>query len=197
MSSGRLLLCFAALAVALAQARASPLDAETCAKLTSEHAQLEAAGVESNMEKGPDWAKTSLSREQIQQIRRYIELEEQLLFRCRDKSLVKLAPEPDPGSNSEANENDKATPKAVPPPAKNSKAPAAATKKKTDPAKKAAVEPASKAAVGKAKQDPAGAKVKPPAKAAKKPGDATVKRPAKAKADDANKAPPPGPATPK
>ena len=90
---GRILLLLAALAAALAQARAAPLDAESCAKLMNEHGQLEQAGVEADMAKGPEWAKANLLPEKLERIRRFIEIEEQLLFRCRQKSLVSLPPE--------------------------------------------------------------------------------------------------------
>ena len=195
MTSGRLLLGFAVLGVALVQASASPLDADTCAKLKGEHAQLELAGVELNIAKGP---KLNLTPDQLQQIRRYIELEEQLLFRCRDKNLISLAPEPDPPPTTDANDQDKgkATPKAVAPPpaeAKKGNAPSATQKKQVQPVKKAAVQPSNKGAATKTKEDPKGVKAKPAAKSAVKqpsgggvpppPADATAKRTPKAKVD--------------
>jgi len=72
MRSGRLLLLVAALVASVAvltQARAGPLDAETCAKLQTEHTDLERAGVEKDMEKGPDWAKANLGLEKLQRVR--------------------------------------------------------------------------------------------------------------------------------
>lgn len=92
----RLVLCLAAALLALAQAHATPLDADTCAKLKVEQAHLENAGVGHNMAKGPEWAKANLAAEKIEAVRRLIEVEEQLLFRCTGRLLVQLPPEPDP-----------------------------------------------------------------------------------------------------
>ena len=96
-SSRSLLLLIAALAVgaALTQARASPLDADTCNKMMVEQGTLETAGVEQDLAKGPEWAKSNLSADKIAQIRRFIELEELILFRCRSKSRVVLRPDPE------------------------------------------------------------------------------------------------------
>jgi hypothetical protein len=80
---------------ALSQARATPLDADACNKAMIEHGVLEEAGVEQNMAKGPEWAKANLSPERIEQVRRFIELEEVIQFRCRSKSRVTLPPDPD------------------------------------------------------------------------------------------------------
>ena len=96
MISGRLPFLLAALvasAGALTQARATPLDAETCAKHQTEHGELERAGVEKDMEKGPGWAKANLGLEKMQRVQRFIELEELLLFRCRSRAIVHLTPE--------------------------------------------------------------------------------------------------------
>src|SRR5215468_51747 len=82
-----------ALAGALVQARAAPLDADTCGKLQSEQEQLENAGVEKDMAKGPAWAKDNLPYEKLSRVKRFIEIEEQLLFRCRNKAIVHLPPE--------------------------------------------------------------------------------------------------------
>jgi hypothetical protein len=84
-----------AASVALSQARAAPLDAETCNKLMIEQGALESAGVEQNMAKGPAWAMANLTPEKIEQVRRFIELEELILFRCRSKVRVTLPPDPE------------------------------------------------------------------------------------------------------
>jgi hypothetical protein len=90
-----LLLIALAAGAALTQARASPLDADTCNKMMVEQGALETAGVEQDLAKGPEWAKTNLSAERIAQVRRFIELEELILFRCRSKSRVVLRPDPE------------------------------------------------------------------------------------------------------
>jgi hypothetical protein len=136
MTSGRVVLFVAAAVVGFAQARAAPLDADTCAKLKGEHSQLERA-VEKDIEKGPEWAKANLAHDKLDRIQRFIELEEQLLFRCRDKSLVTLPTEQEQTpADTDDDEKKKAPADATPPPAKTP--PATTTKKKTEPAKKPA-----------------------------------------------------------
>src|SRR5262245_28498552 len=183
MTTGRLVFFLAAAAVvAVAQARAAPLDADTCAKLRGEHSQLELAGVEKDMEKGPEWAKANLAADKLDRIRRFIDLEEQLLFRCRDKSLVSLPAEQEQTPNADNGEQDKKgepdkkgeqDKKSAPAAVKKPKTPdAAKTKsdKKTEPAKKAAVQPKPATTVPKqTKPDAGAATVKPAPKAAVKP----------------------------
>jgi hypothetical protein len=160
---------------AISQARAAPLDADTCNKLKIEQDELENAGVERNMAKGPEWAKVNLTPEKIEQVRRFIELEELILFRCRGKTLVTLPAEPEsdrdkdkhkqaknaknaPGAHDKG-KRETAIPKTMPQPA------AAATK---------APAPAARADLKKAQ-----AAKKPAAKQPKKPA---AKQPAKAAA---------------
>lgn len=64
-------------------AAAERLAKEACEALKVEVGGLVGSGVKSDMEKGPEWAKTNLNPERMQQIARLIELEEQLAFRCR------------------------------------------------------------------------------------------------------------------
>lgn len=64
-------------------AAAVQLDKEACDALRSEEAGLVTAGIKTDMDKGPEWAKTNLTPERLQQVARFIELEEQLSFRCR------------------------------------------------------------------------------------------------------------------
>lgn len=204
-ASGRLVVYLAAVLLALAQARATPLDTETCAKLKGEQTQLENAGVGHNMAKGPHWAKANLAPDKIEQVRRLIEVEEQLLFRCTGRSLVQLPPEPDPdpaAASTEPGEEGKDTPdaaggtekKATAPPAGKQqsdhpkKAPAAgkssgAPAKGQEPKTKKAVEDKGAAAAKQAKQE-----------GAKAPATKTAKPASKAKADDAFKPPPSDPA---
>jgi hypothetical protein len=108
-SSQSLLLLIALLGAgaALSQARAAPLDADTCAKLTVEHGTLEKGGVEANMAKGPEWGKANLTPEKIEEVRRFIELEELILFRCRSKSRVALPPDPEEKDQSKEKDQGK------------------------------------------------------------------------------------------
>jgi len=179
----------------LTQARAAPLDAEACAKLQTEHTDLERAGVEKDMEKGPDWAKANLGLEKLQRVQRFIELEELLMFRCRSRAIVHLTPErewstdqdnddkDDNKDDKDDDDNKAATPKGG--------TKAADPKQKTDPGRKAAPPSATP------RKEAPGAKA-PPAKAAAgqaaEPSVTSIeKRPPKAKVDDAYKAPPPDP----
>ena len=69
---------------------AAALDQDACARLKTELLQLELAGTRTSMAKGPDWAKANLAADKLQQIKRLMEVEEQILFRCQGKPLVVL-----------------------------------------------------------------------------------------------------------
>jgi hypothetical protein len=192
MRSGRLPLLAAALVAsvaALTQARAAPLDAEACAKLQTEHTDLERGGIEKDMEKGPEWAKANLGLDKMQRVQRFIELEELLMFRCRTRAIVHLTPERewstdqdnDDKDDNDDNDNKEAEPKADKP----AQAKAADPHLKDDTGKKA---------VPSKKQAPV---ANPGKAAAGQPAEAGVtsieKRPPKAKVDDAFRSPPPDP----
>jgi hypothetical protein len=153
---------------------AATLDQEACARLKTELMQLELAGARSNMAKGPEWAKVNLASEKLQQIKRLLEIDEQILFRCQGKPLVVLPEGVDqeaapaerkdgaaglPGATGKQapKEVGKAQGKAAPPP--NAKAAGA-------PAAKA---PASKAAPAKAASEPPPPAAKPKPKPKPKP----------------------------
>jgi len=160
---------------------AATLDQEACVRLKTELLQLELAGTRTSMAKGPDWAKANLGADKLQQIKRLLEVEEQILFRCQGKPLVVL-PE---GVDAEA----------APAPAERGKDGAAAAKPATEskgqskdpqPAAKAPAKAAAPAAAAKAAGAPAKA---PPGKAP--PGKAAA--PAKAATEPAATAAPPKP----
>jgi hypothetical protein len=65
-----------------AGAVASPLEPQACATLKTEHDSLVAAGAQSDMDRGPDWAKQNLTPERMGKIERLIAVKEQLSFRC-------------------------------------------------------------------------------------------------------------------
>jgi hypothetical protein len=193
MRSGRLPFLAAALVASVAavtQARAAPLDAETCVKLQTEHTDLERGGIEKDMEKGPEWAKANLGVEKMQRVQRFIELEELLMFRCRSRAIVHLNPERewstdqdnDDKDDNDDNDDKEAAPKA----GKPAQAKAADPKLKDDTGKKAA--PPKKQAPG---ANPAKAAAGQPAE----PGVTSIEKrpPPRAKVDDAFKAPPPDP----
>ena len=178
-------LCMIALLLQAGVAKAASLDKETCDKLKVEQAQIEGTGVRGSMAKGPEWAKANLAADKLGEIKRLIEVDELLLFRCQGRPLVVLPPEVelDPAAKAgEAKEDGqepdaKGTEKKAPPPAKKAPAPAAKTAvggeskakaattkdglpKKADAAAKAGTPPPAKAAKPKPKTDDA---YRPPA----------------------------------
>lgn len=105
-------MCFTSVllcAVPLVPAFSAPLDKDACANLSQEMQNLKALDVDKLMEKGPEWAISNLSQNDLSLIRRYINLDEQIKFRCLPPgSLVRLhAPDEDEGEDAtEAAEND-------------------------------------------------------------------------------------------
>lgn len=57
---------------------------DTCRANETERAELHKTGIVAEMDKGPEWAKANLPAERLQQILRYIHLDEQVMFRCGD-----------------------------------------------------------------------------------------------------------------
>ena len=185
----------AALAFTLSNvgALAEPLDAATCGQLKGEQVRMEQSGVRGSMEKGPQWAKANLAADKLDQIRRLMDLDEQLLFRCSSRNLVELPPEADadpPPPKTDEEGKDAATPKADAAPV--AKGPIAAKalpeKKAATPQKPKSSEtktaaPADKAAPAAKKQDAVKAGAPPPEKAA------VAKSKPKPKMDDAYKGP--------
>jgi hypothetical protein len=74
----------------LVSAHAAMHDSETCRRIKAERDTLNGSGIREMMVKGPDWAKTNLTKERMEQIRRFIALEEDMRFRC---PLGKARPE--------------------------------------------------------------------------------------------------------
>ena len=138
-------------------AAADPLDKDSCGKLQSEKQALVVLGVDKEFAKGPDWAKANLAQAELNLLKRYLTIEEQLKFRC-GMAVVNLTipDDPEDGLDDDAarvplpeRRDQSAT---VKPPAKPATAPA-----KTQPA--GVVKPAPAPAA------PAKAAPKPPAKA--------------------------------
>ena len=193
----------AALTLSFGDVRAAPLDAATCGQLKGEQVRMEQGGVRDRMAKGPSWAKANLAADKIDEVRRLIELDEQLLFRCSARNLVDLPAEADadpppavPGASEDG--KDAASPKAdaARRPARKSLRPRALRvnlprhplprpRRKRRPSRP----PRPKAAPPAKKQAPAkdAGAAPPPEKAA------AAKPKPKAKVDDAFKAPPPNP----
>lgn len=76
------LLCGAALAGSALGLQAKPLDKEACKGLEAEKKTLVASGIVKQMAKGALWAKENMSSAQLEQVKRYITVDEQLQFRC-------------------------------------------------------------------------------------------------------------------
>lgn len=78
---------------------AERLDKRTCKTLKVELAGMLAVGIKDDMERGPLWAKDNLPPEKLAKIRRLIEVEEQLEFRCgmRRSRVVAVSPAKGPG----------------------------------------------------------------------------------------------------
>ena len=175
MTRSGLTLFLAALLVQMPAGRTAPLDKEGCAKLKLEQGELEHAGTRGNMGKGPQWAKTNLEPDKLDQIRRLLEVDEQLLFRCQGKPLVDLPKDPtdpDPAAREPGTE-----------PAKAAKAPKKEVAKKEPGKKEAVMKKAAAPPANPATKTEAG-----PAPAEKKP-PAAKKAKAKQKVDDAYRPP--------
>jgi hypothetical protein len=70
---------------------AAPLDKAACAKLTVDMQNMKALEIDKLMEKGPAWAASHLTAADLSLIRQYIDLDEQMRFRCAAPgSLVHL-----------------------------------------------------------------------------------------------------------
>ncbi len=63
-------------------ASADPLDKDACGKLQSEKQALVVLGVDKEFAKGPEWAKANLAQAELNLLKRYLTIEEQLKFRC-------------------------------------------------------------------------------------------------------------------
>jgi hypothetical protein len=116
----RFSLALTTLAGLIGSAQALPLSPDECERARSEQAGLETAGVTQDMAQKPEWARANLSSDRLKRIARWIELEEQVLFRCPRPKLVK-APESasddsDPVGSEEKPKEKKAVQKSKPQP---------------------------------------------------------------------------------
>jgi hypothetical protein len=196
-------LCFVAsaalAATAASRADAGPLAPEVCANVRAEVAELEGKGVRAAMAKGAGTAK-SLSAEQLARIRRLLDLDAQVIFRCAsDRPYVALRDEPP--EDKDVTEPEPGTASAVPaaaaaagvatkakPPAKAVPGVARPAAQKAAP--KPAVDAAAAAAAPAAVATPGAAA--PAAPTAATPAAAKAKARPKPKANDAYVPPPTG-----
>lgn len=136
-------------------AAAATLEQDACAKLKTELLQLELAGTRTSMAKGPDWAKANLGTDTLQQIKRLLEVEEQILFRCQGKPLVVL-PEGVDGEAAAVPADRSKDGTAAAKPAAESKGAATAKEPQPPPGKAKAAGPAGAKAAGAAATAPPG-----------------------------------------
>lgn len=91
------MLLVVAAAMPYGAAQAAPLEAEECEALKSEKKTLLTPMVQEALKRGPDWAKDHLhDYEKFVQIRRYLQVEEKVAFRCRTDGVRVPKPEPPP-----------------------------------------------------------------------------------------------------
>jgi hypothetical protein len=74
----------------IAVALAEPLDKESCANLQIERKKLLTREMQAALEHGPDWVKDHLDDESIGKVRRFLSVEEQIVFRCRGGGVAKF-----------------------------------------------------------------------------------------------------------
>ncbi len=129
-------------AISGSPSRAGVLDAESCRRHKSEYDTLGASGIREMLTRGPDWAKANLTKERMEQVRRYLALEEDVRFRCPlGKARPELeAAESEAGASTPLNA-DESAPASKTPPAAAAKP---ARKSKQSAAQSAAKSPADK-----------------------------------------------------
>jgi hypothetical protein len=112
-----------------APAFAASLDEEACQRLRTERQALTVLGIDKTVEKGADWAKEKLTVADLNLVKRYFEVFEQLKFRC-EKIVAAAEPEEKDDDDDEAGaappmpERKSARPASAPaaPPAKSGSA---------------------------------------------------------------------------
>ncbi len=78
-------LSLAPLPVGATQAK---LDADACAALRLEEIKFRQSGIVADMSKGAAWGKANLSSDRLRDIERYLQLDEQVQFGCRDAKIT-------------------------------------------------------------------------------------------------------------
>lgn len=143
---------------------AAPLDAAACDAATAEQSKL--TDVPSLLERGPEWAKANAPPQTLKRVARWIELQEQLSFRCGRGRVTAEAQRA--GAAADAIEN---PPPPPPPVAAAGDKPVAAKDAAVPAAGAPAVAPAAEAEVPK---PAAKVKAKPKPKAEPKDGQAAT-----------------------
>ena len=102
---------WAASAMIPERALAAALDADACKKLQTERQALTVLGVDKYFEKGPVWAKANLTAADLNLVKRYLDVYEQLKFRCEKVvAIVEPPDEPDEDDDGAAASNGRVPP---------------------------------------------------------------------------------------
>ena len=126
-------------------ASANPLDDQACQRLRTERQALTVLGIDKHVEKGAGWAKERLTVADLNLVKRYLDVFEQIKFRC--EKIVALA---EPEEKDEDDDDDGAAAGGASPPlperkgaqpVKSSAAPVVAPQIKSNAAEKAAKAP--------------------------------------------------------
>jgi hypothetical protein len=80
---------------------AEPLDKDSCAGLQGQRNKLLTREMRAALDRGPDWVKTHLNPEELEQVRQFLLVEEKIEFRCRGGGVAKPA-EKAPETNTTA-----------------------------------------------------------------------------------------------
>ncbi|MCJ7526528.1 MAG: hypothetical protein MUO37_00210 [Methyloceanibacter sp.] len=70
-------------------AQAEPLEKDACQNLQLEQKKLLTPQMRVALERGPDWVKDHLNDQEIERVRDFLRVEEQIEFRCRDGGVAK------------------------------------------------------------------------------------------------------------
>jgi len=68
---------------------AEPLDKQSCASLQIERKKLLTREMQAALDRGPDWVKDHLNDQELEQVRRFLGVEEDIQFRCRGGGVAK------------------------------------------------------------------------------------------------------------
>ncbi len=117
-------------------AAARPLDKKDCTALSAQRAKLAKKGIEKAIVKGPEWTSANMPAEILDQVRRYLLIEEKLRFRCQGFKLPALAPEQTAAAAADADARQALPDKAEGAAAKKDISPVAAPAKPDTPLQK-------------------------------------------------------------
>ena len=98
---GFAILTVAALTVMPRTVLANPLSDEQCDRLETERKALLVLGIDRYFEKGAEWAKANLTVADFNLVQRYLDVYEQLTFRCQEQIDIVAADEQDDDDEEE------------------------------------------------------------------------------------------------